>query len=328
MANLTIIVLLLTGLLTACGIGAEPVGPGEEVSEIPAAVSEETKGDAPEDPAAVSEETKGDISEDPAAVSEETKGDAPGVPATVPEGTEEISEVMPDVGEEQKLLREVRESGRSSPTPRIIKYIYDEQGYLTAEEHYGIHEQLTSRWEYAYDEQGKIISELQYRDDDVLRTRTEYVYDEQGLVAEKWDHDEKTGDVWREVFTYDDFHNNTSRKRYNTDGILQSRSAYEYTYDGQGNILTMRMNWPALGDKLYIYDYNDDGRISEEWEYSLMEKAPVLTEMGFEVTDVKTDDNGILLWRYEYDYDEQGNVLQKRRYRSDGELESYLEYVY
>lgn len=41
-----------------------------------------------------------------------------------------------------------------------------------------------------------------------------------------------------------------------------------------------------------------------------------------------SDSNGILLWRYEYDYDEQGNVLEKRIYRSDGEIEGYIEYIY
>ncbi len=40
-----------------------------------------------------------------------------------------------------------------------------------------------------------------------------------------------------------------------------------------------------------------------------------------------SDSNGILLWRYEYDYDEQGNVLEKRIYRSDGEIEGYIEYI-
>lgn len=41
-----------------------------------------------------------------------------------------------------------------------------------------------------------------------------------------------------------------------------------------------------------------------------------------------SDSNGILLWRYEYVCDEQGNMLEKRQYRSDGEIEAYYEYVY
>ena len=236
-----------------------------------------------------------------------------------------------DTEEAQKTISEIRTYARNGNLLRRTLYAYDELGHMTVKEQYYMdNENAESREEYVYDEQGKLISMCNYRDGGVLRYREEYVYDERGLLEAVQSYSEGTEDMFLEKLTYDDFGNKLSERGYDSDGRLRNRAEYEYAYDGQGNILTMHVYRPgATGcNVLYKYDYDDDGRISEEREYSLEEEALVLTEQGFVATDVKTDNNGILLWRWEYDYDEQGNILEKRKYRSDGEIEGYFEYVY
>lgn len=324
-ANLTIVALALIGMLTACGRDAESIGPKGDVSEEPAAVLEEAEDMAKAMPdtgeSKASQTVQGeDESGEPEIISEEE------------EPERNIGTVDNDMEEEQKFLMEVRRCDRARRVLVRTLYTYDEQGHVAVEETFNMDDENPMRWsEYTYDQQGRLFSALNYRDEGILMSRDEYAYNEQGLVTESRSYEGSTEYTSRVEYTYDDFGNKTLAKRINYDEILLCREKFEYTYDGQGNILTIhmqRMQWSSLLDRLYIYDYDSDGRIAEEWEYSLAEKDLVCTEMGFVVTDVKTDSNGILLWRYEYDYDEQGNVLEKRIYRSDGELEGYYEYVY
>lgn len=213
-----------------------------------------------------------------------------------------------------------------------VEYVYDENG-LPAEQTTYDGERVTSS--LSYDENGTLISDVSYTSGGGLDEETlydghgneirhteynwdgsireglsysyAYTYDEAGNMTECFRYDAKDALQWSYTHEYDE--NGTLRKKswFDEEGTLTDRSEYDengvlvrsggvaYTLDGE----TVQLAYH------YTYRYNDNGDPLEE---------------------LQIDEDGTVVWRKEWTYDENGNLI---RYLSDhGSIVTHEEYTY
>ena len=119
---------------------------------------------------------------------------------------------------------------------------------------------------------------------------------------------------FRSEYTYDENGNVVLELYYGTDGQQQYR--LEYQYDDRGNVTHYYEYSP---DKSIVYlsqilQYNEHGSVVHQIYYSNRGNS-TLTEY----TEISL---------YEYEYDDYGRVIEKRRYREDGSLVQTLKWSY
>lgn len=118
--------------------------------------------------------------------------------------------------------------------------------------------------------------------------------------------------------------------QYNEEGIFETQTA-EYTYDENGNKLTM--TWYKNGELAFenTYGLNDDGYEQEMKSIMYIGAAKSITEYNTKsdvILEAAYDESGNLTseTKYEYTYDEVGNRLTMKTYQ-DQKLVSDAKYI-
>ena len=222
--------------------------------------------------------------------------------------------------------------------------------------------------EYSYDEQGNKISYMGSNWDSDLSqwiesNRGEYAYDEHGnqtLSAHYyWDSDQRQwiGEDKRE-YVYDNQGNQTGQVHYDWDSDKNrwtGHCRYEYEYDEQGNqTLIVCSEWDSDENQWigytakYEYEYDEHGNQTIEilyaWDSNLNDWRE--TQKGERQWEYQYDSNQQVIQaimvsmnnpeyrvKYEYAYDEQGNLILKSEYNWDNDQNRWIgtdkrEYAY
>lgn len=218
--------------------------------------------------------------------------------------TTEISDIGEELGEVTQIPAEASDEE--------VTYLLSKVKYSSGDED-----------EYYYDENGVLLKEMHtYRDSD----EKSYAY----LLTE---YDEKGNPVLEEdVFEFD---------RY----LLVERTEYENTYDAEEKLLSA-LGKKSTGDNVYIeYEYNENGKVIKESEdrenngnryrfrdmiyeydendllirkryvFQYSESIDEYNEKGDRISSETRDEQwetySSSKYKYEYQYDDIGNMIQK-----------------
>lgn len=175
------------------------------------------------------------------------------------------------------------------------EYTYDEWGNMLTEQSFADDGTLGSRTEYAYDESGNKTSQCYYLADGSLFSERTYSYDDAGrLLMEILAY---TDETIRTEYIYSEDGTQCTENTYRDD-VLSSYSVYEYDAAG---LLIETNSYNASGEwgSRQTYEYDAQGRIAVEWNYSSRE-----TQADFDVI-YTYDENGLLVFKdvsYYYGY--------------------------
>jgi len=211
---------------------------------------------------------------------------------------------------------------------------------------------MTFRSEKEYNEKGELTTFIQYNDG-VEFSRVEYSYTENETIC-KTTQPEQTG-IIRQKYEKDAAGNVTRFEMY-VDDVLYSVS--ESTYDGNGNVLTTRVESVSSGitsNIAYVYDtfgnciretYEHSCGIGETTEHTYDETGKIVSSVTTSLQGILTsreehswneegvelikssDDDGILISTAAITYDEAGNMLTSETYDESGALILRSTYTY
>lgn len=148
---------------------------------------------------------------------------------------------------------------------------------------------------WMYDENGMVLSELLYSADGTLRSSLswEYGFDDNGELL--WEKEYMDGLLYRH-YTYDAYGHIVTEDYYAEDGSVEEAYRYDWVYDADGDPVSKK---EYCNDVLYY-----EGTFHPELGQSYPEEEIWYGEDGSRE-------------RYEYTYDDNGNVLLEVRYEDD-----------
>jgi hypothetical protein len=153
------------------------------------------------------------------------------------------------------------------------------------------------KYVYSYDAAGNLIQEEKYIGDSILRT----------------------------TYAYNDKGQRTIETMYN--GYFH---AY-LSYDTKGRLSNVKAVWGETVTSRFHYTYDELGRLIKEQRIGGgldYEKIKTYNEQGLIATEANGNDPKDPYYeKFEYQYDEKGNVLKKREYDENG-LRETITYVY
>ncbi len=192
---------------------------------------------------------------------------------------------------------------------------YDSNGNEIKAEFYEGDGKLESAYTSEYDANGNIIKQDRRDSNGELTDYWLYTYNADGQKIREESYDE-TGKRWEYTqYLYDDTGKRIKEENYGYDSTLQSYRLYIYdadgaeiryeNYDSDG---TMICYW-SEDDDGYMREYNPDGTL-------VYDEVTSQTDSGVanETREDYYDENGELRQYALFQYDEEGNVIEVRRY--------------
>ncbi|HNQ68893.1 MAG TPA: hypothetical protein PKN32_10970 [Bacteroidales bacterium] len=172
------------------------------------------------------------------------------------------------------------------------KIAYDDSGKITFMETYGSENFLICRYEYCYDKNGRLKKTLLYKQDNNLSYKKLNKYDSKGFITRQIVFDKKA------KRTSCTFYKNDEQGRVIEEEQLDAnnKTALSYItkkYDNQGNIVEMCHSTERDGKtEKYLYYYDSENHMTGRDYF---------------------DESGNLIesLRYKYEYDENGNWVQR-----------------
>ncbi len=134
------------------------------------------------------------------------------------------------------------------------------------------------------------------------------------------------------VYTYD-YKNNLRIKttRYTPNGKPDKYYTYDYN-EFKNKIKSTRYNMSQDMDKYYTYDYDDSGNLIKESWYDKTGKEEYSIEYeydnGRKTTARSYNQDDDLVYKYNYKYDNKGNIIEEEKYDSDGDKAGIIQYIY
>ena len=171
---------------------------------------------------------------------------------------------------------------------------------------------------YIYDEKDRVLV-AEYKDEEgSLTLREDYEYNDwDTLLARKiTDHLEGHNRVLR--FVYNDKKNLSEHDEFDAAGALISKTVYEQ--DEKGNdVSIVQYNAKNLVKQRVISTFNEEGKLIKrissgnytrivQFEYD---------ESGNIIDEITTDDNGIIISRNSFEYDEKSHLVYETFYEMD-----------
>lgn len=236
---------------------------------------------------------------------------------------------------------------------------YDKAGNEIKQVGYNSDGSIDSWTEYEYNTDGKGTMIVWYNDDGSVNARSEFKYDNEGNLIEDTQYNQG-GHNYKEIRDYDEAGNEIECVRYvnkdlyrryeyeydeagkkkttivyDSDGDIRSFESHEYEYDEGGNI-TKDVSYYDGGEMVKYcttqYRYDEAGKIKEKitcngddiiyrHEYEYDEEGRLLIETVYD------DDGSNINRRYEHEYDKNGNKI-KYTCIENGEIISQSEYCY
>ncbi len=187
------------------------------------------------------------------------------------------------------LISEIKYYG--DDTGEKTEYEYDEKDNVTAIIRYDEEGLLISREEIKYDEKGNINDRTTFNQDKVILSKITFSLSENNQVEEN-EFDEKGVLVSKTLLKFNENGKELSSLQTTPQGKLIA--SVQNTYDERGNII----------EKIYKDFY------SKTLKYSYNEKDNLTIQELY-------DDNGLLLRKNMFEYDEDGNVVAEQTYEMD-----------
>ncbi|MCH2233086.1 MAG: hypothetical protein MK078_02450 [Crocinitomicaceae bacterium] len=190
-----------------------------------------------------------------------------------------------DFDKEGRLIREYKTAFEDTI---VVTYEYNEKNLLSLKrqsDQYGFHS-----YTFKYDEKGRIVEQEYRRDSNKNSDKMNFDLDESYIIT-------------TEKFSYLDYSDSTYKKvYYNNAGFEYKTEFYYHTWDGQLTKQEGKLR-NGSGNSKVRYSYDAKGRISGKQE---------------EVTLTKKN-----VSRWEYEYDEIGNLQAVKYYRNGSWITEY-----
>ncbi len=132
-----------------------------------------------------------------------------------------------------------------------------------------------------------------------------YKYDKEGKRIETIRYDKNAKADKKYTYEYNEYGNKIRSDRYNMDNILEKY--YLYKYDDEENLIE---------DLWYDKDGNLEYRIKNEYED------------GKKTTSFSYNSDNNMIYKYDYHYDKNGDIIEEIRYNADGKELGIIQYVY
>ncbi|GAB4300321.1 MAG: hypothetical protein Kow0068_23630 [Marinilabiliales bacterium] len=209
---------------------------------------------------------------------------------------------------------------------------FDNNNRLVEEINYIADDELTEKINYSYDDQGKVTNvKITYADGSVSNKKYNYsqentliidiidedeeyegkeirIYDDKGRIIEKTIYDEFENIDEKEKLEYNEKGEIIKRIEYNVDNEIEAIINYEY--DESGNLIKYLKvtNDNEVIDKV-LFKYDEQGRLIEQ-----LNSDYYITKINYEENikiEERYDMNGIMQYRSETIYDNDGNILEE-----------------
>lgn len=216
------------------------------------------------------------------------------------------------------------------------RYEYNKSGKIVKELRRDVDGNLWILSEWEYDANGNCLEYKYYEKVDTIFRRTVYEYDGEGKLLGYKEYDREGNIVEYKVCVYNKSENLFLEEIYDKEGKLEH--SYKYTYDKDGNSLEREHYSVSLETiyygkwceekEIYIDYYSITDRADEEidWEHYIE-----YNEHGDMISEKTVYSNGYVLYgqNYEYIYDKNGNILERKSIDGEGNIENfYYEYKY
>ena len=156
-------------------------------------------------------------------------------------------------------------------------------------------------------------------------------YDPKGFLTGTITYNNEDGIQYKYTYSYDGAGKRIKTTRYNSKGEM--KNYYKYDYDDNGNKIKVYC-YDVKGnlEEYYVYDYDGDGNLVEERWYSSSGKEVYNIENEYE-NNLKNqsttyDENGDLIYKYVFRYDDRGNIIEEAKYTNGDERAGFIQYVY
>lgn len=181
-------------------------------------------------------------------------------------------------------------------------YDYDSAGNLLEMNVFNEDGTLYSNFKYRYDSQGRLKEKRVNYASSGYPMRYTYIYDRNGRLSQEIDYDMDGNRFKSFSYRYDTQGNLTEEKFYLPFGVLYNRTTFEY--DGKGNLICVRhYDQEDFMFRRILFKYDENGNPVEENKCQFRGRS--LCEE---------------VYRYEYEYDRQGNWVKKKVFGKDNSL--------
>lgn len=229
------------------------------------------------------------------------------------------------------------EYGAGGNLCRTVESQYDEDGRQSECQSISYDEdgngECIYHWKCAYDENGNKTEEISYDEEGSIRKRTAYAYDVYGEQAQVIVFD-KNGKVTEKTETeteYDAQGNKICSTVYRSNSMGKSSDVIEY--DGQGNEIKITYydasgeitgkieeEYDKDGNWTGLVRWDETGKIALKWESEYDGHSEPVSYVHYDGMQVD--------YRYEREYDENGNEVRFAAYDREDDLISIHEYTY
>ncbi|MFJ1492301.1 hypothetical protein [Capnocytophaga canis] len=204
--------------------------------------------------------------------------------------------------------------------------LYNEKGNKIEE----VHEGLPNK-EFTYVYKNEKLVEKKGKNSFYGESKNIYIYNELGNLRELSTYNADGGLIEKRICKYDTKKNNIETNVYNSDGVLKTKLTYKY--DDKGNTIEINSYNSEGGLEIkYTYKYDEKGNTIEKNEYyppnSERAKFTISTSIALSQMSVEDDKeekvsnfDGSVEYRTTYKYDENGEIIEKKNYRSQSNLE-------
>ena len=257
------------------------------------------------------EKASQDISESDEIIVDESDEDVENVTENITETTEKEVHIL------KKYTRNYSSSGAYTGGYEID---YDESGNKTIVKKFDRNNNEEERTEYEYDVNGNALKENRFNSHGELYEYTEWEYDSAGNRIKRRTYNVIVEEV-RELQTWDYDSNGNRIKEYGDDGLLRT----EWEYDDSGKISKMieftYIKGGIISEDVWAYEYDPDGNLIKKEKY--MEDGTVSETYTWEYDSnghSVVEDWSSLYARYrdESEYDAMGGITQRIRYSEKG----------
>lgn len=219
------------------------------------------------------------------------------------------------------------ETAQPTKSPEPVTYT-KEDGRLKMEVSYNPNGLLFSTLIYEYDDDGRLVKEVQFGVNDVPVGYESYEYDDKGrkslMVSYLSDGDKDYSEDYRTSY------------EYNKDGKLvkavstrdeKTESVTEYKYKNGLCVSETNYDGNSFALSEYRYEYNENKQKTrcvriDNIEGDTTENRYTYTSNGLLLADLSYGDDGKVISRTEYSYDDKDNAVKLSVYTAKGELVS------
>ena len=212
-------------------------------------------------------------------------------------------------------LQESVRYSRGNVTRREV-FKYDEKNRLVEEARYEPKESLVERTAHRYNAEGKEIESLRFDEKNKHAVKIVCEYDQAGRMIEKVSYLDREPNG-KAVFAYDGEGRASGFMAYDSKGDVASqvvnlfddkasrvqKSRYGSKGDLQGKTVT---TCNTNGDAIAIDHFRPNGTPAWKWEFEYDDKGNVIKEMF-------SNKASLSVWTYSYEYDSMGNWTRKTK---------------